>query len=124
MFEFLLISAIVIALLMGFFYFRPGSSDSPQIITKLEELNKKVYEGQVENEFPCLLRHVVDVEDQILVFLSSQEDSTSVALGAVPYEYKGRILHFLNTNNLSCQAVFNKSTEELTIDLIDDLENK
>ena len=124
MFEFLLISAVVVALLMGFFYFRTGSSDSPTIITKLEELDKKIYEGQSENEIPCTLQHVVDEQDQIIVFLSSEGDSNSKSLGAVPYEYKGRILHFLNTQNLHCDAVFNRSTEELTIDLIDELENK
>ena len=122
MFEFLLISAILIAILMAFFYFRTGNSDDSSIVTKLEELNKKLYEGEEQNEFPCHLRHVIDNEDQILVYRASAGDGAK-HFGAVPYEYKGRILHFINTENLRCTGVFNKTTEKLTINLIDDLED-
>ena len=122
MFEFLLTSAIVIAVLMGFFYFRTGGSDTPTIVTKLENLNKQFCDAQEQNEFQCILRHVIDKEDQILVFLSPEGDEK--LLGAVPYEYKGRILHFMNTQDLRCDAVYNKSTGKLTIELIDELELK
>lgn len=124
MFEFLLTSAVIIAVLMAFFYFRTGNSDTPRIVTKLENLNKQLFNEQEQNEFPCILKHVVDKEDQILVFLSSGGEANEKLFGAVPYEYKGRILHFMNTQNLRCDAVFNKSTEKLTIELIDELELK
>lgn len=121
MFEFLLTSAVVIAVLMAFFYFRTAGSDYSTIITTLEGLDKKRYEGEEGNEFECSLKHVIDEEDRILVYLPSAGDDAK-HFGAVPYEYKGRILHFMNTDNLRCTGRFNKTTEKLTIELIDDLE--
>ena len=122
MFEFLLALAFIIALLIAYFYFFTGNTDARKIVTKLELFNNELCEAQSANEFPCELKHSGGKVDQLMAIPSSITDNTSTPLGGIPYDYKARILHYMNTKHLKIQTSFNKSTKELTIDLIDELE--
>jgi len=120
MFVVFLSLAVIVAILMAFYFFGFGNSELPRIITKLESLDKDVYRDQNGDAFPCVLSFIGDNREELFVFPSSNSDAGSKPMGSIPYKYKARILHFMNTNYLSYGAEFNKSTEELTIDLIDE----
>lgn len=118
MFVTLLFCAVGIAIFLMYVFLKSDNSDLRRIVTKLESLDKKIYEGREENVFQCVLSHAHDSLDQITVFPLSENEPGSKPLGSVPYRHKSRILRFMNTSNLGCKAEFNISTEELTIDLI------
>ena len=125
MFEYLFAFSVIVTLLVAFFYFRTGNSNTSVIKTKLDSLNQILCDEQENDEFQCDFKHDLQKEE-ILVFPSSnlETELDKKLLGSVPYKYKSKILHYMNTEFHSYTAVFNKTTKEISIDLITEHEDK
>ena len=122
MFQFLLVFALVVAAILLYYFLKMGNNDKDIIITKLEHLNESGLDSMEENEFKCELRHTGGDLDELDAHPIGPKSDTRI--GIVPYEHKGRILHFMNTKYLHYEASFNKENKKLTIDLIDELADK
>ena len=120
MFVFLLIFAFVVAIILLYYFLRMGNNEKDIFVTKLEHFDESALEKIDSNEFKCELRHSGGDLDELEVHPIGP--ASEIRLGIVPYEYKGRILRFMNTKHLHYEAFFNKETKEITIDLIDELQ--
>ena len=120
MFEVLLILAVVVAVVLFYYFVRMGNNEKNNIVTKLEHLDESALQNMEASEFKCEIRHSGGKLDELEVHPLGPNSETR--LGIIPYDYKGRILHFMNTRHFHYEASFNKEKKEITIDLVDELE--
>lgn len=116
MFELILGFAIIVALTMAFFYLRSGNSNEDVIETLLESLDKEVLNELTQPQVFCELEHSNGDPDQLLVYVIPKEEGAK-PIGIIPYDFKPRILHFMNTSDCSYDAQFDRNTQKITIHL-------